>query len=99
MSAQCHKKRPLSRRDSRRSGGRPRVIMHTPESRTAVGKPNPYRSKRTRKLELIDQARRAGWRGRSYWSARKFERKIERQQETRNRLAHQDELRTLGGAR
>jgi len=34
---------------------------------------------RTRKLELMEQARRAGWNGRTYHSAKKFERKIERQ--------------------
>jgi len=34
---------------------------------------------RRTKLELMEQARRAGWRGRTYRSAKKFERKLERQ--------------------
>ena len=37
------------------------------------------RSKAAKKRELMEQARRAGWRGRTYHSAKKFERKIERQ--------------------
>ncbi|MGH9889764.1 MAG: hypothetical protein ACREBE_29820 [bacterium] len=63
----------------RRSGGR------APKRQTLVGrgiavrgKPVERRSSSSRKAELMDAARRAGWRGRSYRTAKKFERALER---------------------
>jgi hypothetical protein len=45
---------------------------------TPYGGPYIRNTKASRKRELMDQARRAGWRGHSYRKAKRFERTLER---------------------
>lgn len=47
-------------------------------SRASRYLPTPYVTKSQKKRDLMAAARRCGWRGKSYWSAKKFERKLER---------------------
>ena len=78
----CHRAQPLIGHPVN-SGGRPRVGRAGVQSfrgvkSSASGDPQPLGKHNHAKRELMEQARRAGWRGRTYHSAKKFERKLER---------------------
>lgn len=70
MNAPAKTWREWARAFGKRAKGimRGRIVRRTPNAT----------SKRVRKLELMEQARRTGWKGRTYHSAKKFERKLER---------------------
>ena len=52
---------------------RTRQVSHAPASVKGNPRAPARSSKRQRKLELMEQARRAGWNGKTYHSAKKFD--------------------------
>jgi len=76
--------RKLNARGIERRTGQTR---HVPASVKASAGASPHPSKRQRKLELMEQAQRAGWRGRTYKGAKQFEDALERRVKVKGQLS------------